>query len=117
MLFQDDPEGKYDLIYFLKTNDRERARLYSHAVVPLLSPCTAETYHYLKKQLITDLPYNSRDINDIIRALQSTYRCIGITCDEVGSPRDVDAPICEKQSELAPLAGYTPTTDVREVCK
>mmetsp|Transcript_19785 Transcript_19785/g.29123 ORF Transcript_19785/g.29123 Transcript_19785/m.29123 type:complete len:2165 (-) Transcript_19785:27-6521(-) len=102
------------LIYFLKTNDRERARLYSHAVIPLLSPCTAETYHYLKKELITDLPYDSRDINDIIRALQSTYRCIGITCDEVGSPRDVDAPICERQSELASLAGYTPTTDVRE---
>ena len=75
------------------------------------------TSHYLKKQLITDLPYDSRDINDIIRALQSTYRCIGITCDEVGSPRDVDAPICERQSELAPLAGYTPTTDVREVGK
>lgn len=103
------------LIYFLKTNDRDRVKLYSHAVIPLLSPCTAETYRYLKKELITDLPYQASNVNDIIRALQSTYRCIGVTCDEIGLPRDLDVPVCNRKSELSPLAGYTPTTDVREV--
>ncbi len=103
------------LIYFLKIGDRQRVDVYSNAVIPLISPCSPSTYEYLKKKLITELPYDVLDIEDIIEALQSTFNCLGISCNDIGQPLTIDVPICRNRGKIIDMAGYRPTTDAREV--
>lgn len=102
------------LIFFLKTGDRQRVEVYSYAVIPLISPCSPAAYEYLKKNLITELPYDALDVDDIIKALQSTYNCLGLTCNDIGKPLNIDVPSCESRGGTLRMAGYSTTTDVRE---
>lgn len=102
------------LIYNLKKNDRKRVNIYAIAVVPLLAPCAADTFEYLKKKLITD-SYDVSEVDAIISSIQSTYSCLGLTCRDIGTLIEMSNPVCSDRAELRPLAGYAPSTDVREV--
>jgi len=102
------------LIANLKVQDQDRVKIFSNAVVPLLSDCNPSVFSFLKKKLITS-SYTSGDVNDIINALQSTYSCLGLTCDDIGVYQQDLAMKCVDTPDLSPLAGYIPSSDVSEV--
>ena len=100
------------LIYNLAQNDRERVKIYSEAVVPLIAACDVSRFEFLRDKLLIE-QYNVVDIEDIIKSLERSYQCLGITCSDVGTFDDYGTD-CVGTPELNPLAGYTPQTDVRK---
>ena len=100
------------LIYNLKQNKKGRVHIYAHAVVPLLAACNKSTFEYLKDKLIVN-QYSVSEVDDIIRAIQSTYSCLDLKCKDIGHRNGV--PECNEREEMQSLAGYTTVTDVREV--
>ena len=71
------------LIHNLLTNDRDRVRLYSHAVIPLISVCHPSDYDFLRGHLI-DGNYEADDVNEIIDRIYKIIPCLGISCSEIG---------------------------------
>ena len=102
------------LIYNLKANNRARVQLYAHAVVPLLAPCSKSKYKYLREKLILS-SYEQSDVNNIIGALQDTYYCLGLKCNDIGDPLVYDTPECKNRSDLRTLGDYKPKNDVQEL--
>ena len=100
------------LIHNLKQNHQGRVIIYGHAVVPLIAPCDKSTYDYLHKKLISD-SYKISEVDDIIRALQSTYSCLDLKCSDIGHVEGV--PECTNRGEFQQFSGYRPLSDVREV--
>ncbi len=100
------------LIYNLNENDKGRVKIYAHAVLPHIAPCDKSTFEYLKERLIVKENYSS-EVEDIITALQSTYSCLDLKCNDIGELSGV--PKCNDRQELQSFAGYTPVTDIREV--
>lgn len=102
------------LIYNLKKNDRGRVRIYAHSVVPLLASCTPKNFEFLKEKLIVK-SYEVAEVDKIITYLQSSYSCLGLKCNDVGTLEELPMPQCVDRKELYPLGGFIPTTDIREV--
>ena len=105
------------LIHYLRINDRDRVKIYAHAVVPFVSGCSPSTFSFLKDKLI-NLNYNVVEVESIVEAIRSIYPCLGLRCDDIGvheSEKTEDAPVCEDVDTLPPMAGYKPASDVREV--
>ena len=102
------------LIYNLRRNDRSRVKIYAHAVVPLLAPCQKDTFEYLREKLI-EASYEISDIDEIVTKIESTFSCLGLKCRDIGKLKEygTSSP-CIDRAPLKPLAGYTPSTDVRE---
>lgn len=101
------------LIYSLRRNDRPRVKIYAHAVVPLLAPCQKDTFEYLRQKLL-EASYEISDVDEIVTKIQSTYSCLGLNCRDIGKLKEYGGSPCVDRSPLKPLAGYTPSTDVRE---
>mmetsp|Transcript_5655 Transcript_5655/g.8450 ORF Transcript_5655/g.8450 Transcript_5655/m.8450 type:complete len:2169 (-) Transcript_5655:99-6605(-) len=99
------------LIYNLRENNKGRVKIYAHAVLPHIAPCNKSTFEYLKKKLIVEESYGS-EVDEIIKAIQSTYSCLDLKCKDIGQLNGV--PQCNEREELQSFAGYTPATDVRE---
>eukprot|EP00980_Cylindrotheca_fusiformis_P024658 scaffold12195_cov126-Cylindrotheca_fusiformis.AAC.2 len=106
------------LIHNLRMNDLERVKLYGHAVVPLAAGCNPTAYVYLKDRLLTG-DFNAVDIEKIVETLRSIYPCLGLACDDIGiheSEVSNAAQACVDPDGLESLAGYSPTSDVQQVC-
>ncbi len=101
------------LIYNLAVNDRERVQLYAQAFVPLTAACNPGNFEFLRDKLMVE-QYNVVDVDNIIRVIESTYQCLGLTCDDIGTYNDYGSD-CVGTPELNPLAGYIPQTDVRKI--
>lgn len=91
--------------------DFYKVQLYSIAVIPQISACKMSTFKFLENELL-DNPYKSANFDVIMEALQSSYECLGLTCEDIGA-YGTAAPQCEDIPRNADFAGYTPTTDVR----
>ena len=103
------------LISNLLSNDRERVKLYSHAFIPLIAGCKTSTYEYLKDKLLSPLyDYHISESKDIVAKIQESYSCLGLTCNDIGD-MDVSEVECTDRDIHQAMAGYKPTTDVREV--
>jgi hypothetical protein len=106
------------LINSLRLNDRDRVKLYAHAVIPMIAGCRPSSFIYLKDKLI-NLNYNVIEVDDIVDRLRGVYHCLGLQCADIGvhdSEKTDELPECEDVEILHSLAGYKPASDVREVC-
>jgi len=101
-----------NLVHSLKKNDRVRVKLYAHSIVPLTVGCSPSTFTYLKEKLMVGT-YNAVEVSTIIERLESTYSCLGLSCDDIGTYQADSASTCSQETELS-LAGYAPKTDVRK---
>ena len=101
------------LVHSLRTDDRDRVRVYTHAVVPLTVSCSLDTYTFLQEKLI-DAPYKAEDVETIIQTIYSTLQCFGLQCDDIGMHELEMERSCRDPRPLTSLAGYTPNVDVRE---
>lgn len=100
------------LIANLKNGDRQRVKIYAHAVVPLLVGCRSSAFTYLKSKLL-DYSYSDADVEEIINRLESIYDCLDLTCVDIGSYQGIKT--CVDIAADTPLAGFSPTTDIRAV--
>lgn len=103
------------LIYYMSIDDKERIKIYAKAALPRIVGCNMAMYQYLEDILINGA-YESKMFSSILRSLQGSYTCLGITCDDIGS-FDRETSSCVDADARAPLASYVPTTDVREHAK
>ena len=102
------------LIHSIITSDKERVRVYAHAVVPQVVTCSPTTFDYLKEKLISG-SYSATEEDSIVLALQSVYGCLGITCQDIGFHRSSELDIdCDDDEEIAALSGYRTRTDAGE---
>eukprot|EP00547_Thalassionema_nitzschioides_P018160 CAMPEP_0194239472 /NCGR_PEP_ID=MMETSP0158-20130606/5916_1 /TAXON_ID=33649 /ORGANISM="Thalassionema nitzschioides, Strain L26-B" /LENGTH=2221 /DNA_ID=CAMNT_0038973949 /DNA_START=97 /DNA_END=6759 /DNA_ORIENTATION=+ len=101
------------LIHYLKESNKYRVQLYSYAVVPLTAGCDPELHKFLHSKLIENT-YNVVESEDIITRLQTVYPCLGLTCDDIGQHISDSNIGCNDGDKDTPLAGFMPTTNVRE---
>jgi hypothetical protein len=102
--------------YLLVGGERERVRIYAHAVVPLIAGCSPTTFQFLKGKLLED-SYTDGDAVDIVSAIRSTFPCFGLWCDDVGVHFSEATSACTDPSPTTNLADYKPSSDVREYAK
>lgn len=102
------------LISAMMENDIPRVKLYALAVIPQISQCKESKFLFLRDKLIFNQHYEKEEFRKIIAVLQSTFDCLGITCDEIGAYKDDKLPKCVDVPPPYPLAGYHPTTDVHQ---
>lgn len=102
-----------NLIHYMKTNDRYRVQMYALSVIPLIAGCNEATFSYLRTALI-DNDYDPLKFNEILEKLQGAYRCLGVSCADVGAYKGGIVPQCQDPSDrnVVALAGYLPTTNV-----
>lgn len=103
------------LIHNLLVGDQDRVRIYAHAFVPLTVTCGPSNFAYLREKLI-DFEYTEIEVDSILESIQSTYSCFDIMCTDIGIHQS-RASTCVDASPTQPLAGYTPSTDVRNFAK
>lgn len=102
------------LIHNLRQNDKDRVKLYGRAFWPLVAGCSEVTFTALKDKLM-NANYNVIEVDDIIARIETTYECLGFTCDDVGVHEDQTKQTCLDIPVLNKIAGYAPQTDVRSV--
>ena len=100
------------LISNLRENDKDHVKLFARAVLPMVAGCSNSTFTYLSEKLIAE-EYKVVDVDDIIARLQTTYECLGFTCDDIGVHELDSTFTCTDTPVLSPLAGYIPQSDVR----
>jgi hypothetical protein len=102
------------LINHIIFGDKDRVRVYAHAIVPLLAACSPVNFAFLKDKLI-DNSYSATEIDSIVLALQNSYGCLGLTCDDIGFHVDSELDIdCVQDNSITPLAGFHSRTDAGE---
>ena len=105
-----------NLIHALRLDDRARVKIYAHSVVPLVAGCGHSTFAYLQEKLLT-ASYKTPDVDEIIEAIRGIYPCLGLSCKDIGVHKSEiadGAKKCKDPDALTSMAGYTPTSDVRE---
>ena len=105
------------LIHNLRTNDRDKVKLYSNAFVPLMASCSPSSFSFLREKLL-DKDYSVVEVDDIIDHVRKVYPCLNLQCDDIGTHNsetsDISMP-CKDPDLFTPIAGYRPSTDVRQV--
>jgi hypothetical protein len=107
------------LISSLRSNDRQRVKIYSHAFVPLVAGCSPSLFEALREKLLP-VNYNVVDAESIINLIRKSYPCLGLTCSDIGkheAEATDEAPECDDPDVFARLAGYRPASDVREYAR
>jgi len=105
------------LIHSLRSNNHERVKIYAHAFVPLVAACSPSLFDALKEKLLLSADFNVVDVESIIDLIRKSYSCFGLKCDDIGvheTEISETAPKCTDPDMDAHLAGYRPSTDVRE---
>eukprot|EP00814_Leptocylindrus_danicus_P009713 CAMPEP_0116007352 /NCGR_PEP_ID=MMETSP0321-20121206/2251_1 /TAXON_ID=163516 /ORGANISM="Leptocylindrus danicus var. danicus, Strain B650" /LENGTH=764 /DNA_ID=CAMNT_0003476037 /DNA_START=21 /DNA_END=2316 /DNA_ORIENTATION=- len=104
------------LIHGMREQDIGRVGIYARAVVPQISACSESRYQFLKSTLI-DNDYTHDLFLDVLHALQRSFDCLGFSCEDIGAYKTSVIAECADVPADYPIAGYTPTTDVREHAK
>lgn len=102
------------LIHGLFSNDHERVQLYAVSIVPLIAGCNPNTYAILREKLIDNF-YKAVEFDEVFKLLQSTYQCLGISCDDLGTYQQTGSLSCTDPLPLSPIGSYTPSFDVHQV--
>lgn len=102
------------LIDALVREDQDRISLYAKAVVPQMSSCAASTYRRLKENLL-DRTYDPTKFVDVLGDLQSSYDCLGFSCDDIGAYKTDRVAQCAELPINFPMAEYSPTSHVHLV--
>jgi len=104
------------LIHNMVINDKERVKLYAISFVPLIAGCSPSTFIYLKQKLILG-EYIVAEFDEIMERLQPVYGCLGFSCQEIGDYKTGTGSLCSAEPKLRPMAGYVPSSDVKEIAK
>ncbi|KAG7349119.1 low iron-inducible periplasmic protein [Nitzschia inconspicua] len=107
------------LILSLRSNDRGRVKIFSHAFVPLVAGCSPSLFQLLKERLL-NMNYNVIDVEELINLIRNSYPCLGLQCSDIGfheAEITQEAPECTDPDVFSSLAGYRPSTDVRELSR
>ena len=86
--------------------------MYTLTILPVVGSCDTDTFHKLVDMTITN-NVDATNRQELIKAVQSTYSCLGITCEMVGSYRNGEIPQCDLSGDTQ-MVGYTPSIDVRK---
>lgn len=103
------------LVHALKTDDRDRVKLYSYAVVPLLSSCDPSDFDFFKNKLM-DASFVVTEIEAIIDHLYRILSCLELTCSQIGLHNlDIAGsymrPSCNEDPSKKSYYGYQPSHD------
>jgi hypothetical protein len=92
--------------------------LYAKALVPQIAQCRPSTFNRLREELLGG-DINFQKTESIIRDLQDTIACFGLSCNDIGwvakEYDGVNIPTCLVYQDRAPMALYQPTSDVNPV--
>lgn len=102
------------LISSLLEEDLPAIKMYAYAFIPQIAQCKHSKFVYLRDKLIRNTSFDKSEFKKIIGVIQSTFDCLGFTCDEVGAYKDDVLPKCVDIPPPYPLAGYHPTTNVHQ---
>jgi hypothetical protein len=107
------------LIHSLKTDDRDRVRLYAYSLVPLIAVCNPAEYEYWQAVLLK-AKYNVADSATIVDRIYGVLPCLGLRCSQVGVhfSEMVDKEMrsqCAESSKSTSYAGYRPADEFLEV--
>merc|ERR1719469_933908 len=105
------------LIHNMQAEDTYGVELYGVALIGRLAGCSDSVYFGLLDEFVPLAYSNSSNFDDILKRLQSTYECLGITCADVGAYNMDVVEQCTDKDPDRPLAGYQPATDVYEHSK
>ena len=100
------------LIYHLHQEEHTFIELYAFSIMPLIAGCNPASYNLLK-HLLVDQRFKIDDLDAVMRALENSYNCLGITCDDVGIFMNTENTCNDK---ITSMAGFVPSADSREVC-
>jgi hypothetical protein len=108
------------LIHNIRTNDRDRVRMFAHAVVPMIAVCNPIEYEFLQAELLKD-EYNVVDTATLVERIYSVLPCLGLSCGQVGVhfSEMVDenkASRCADVLHISSIAGYRPVGEFYKVC-
>ena len=106
------------LIHAMLTEDFDEIDVFARIVIPQLSQCRYSNYNYLKESFL-DNPYDSSKFHRILKVLQDSYSCLGLSCRDIGIPHAfTDRALgCNGFSDVPILAGYPAASDVTEQSK
>jgi len=104
------------LIHSIVDEDKDRINLYALSVVPQISYCQKSVGKDLMSKLYTQT-YNKSDQTEVIKMLQSSFDCLGITCADIGAYKTNVIGQCADPSGDLELAGYKPSTEVHNEAK
>jgi len=106
------------LIYAMLEENYDGVGIHARIVVPQLSQCRYSNYKFLKEVLL-DNPYDSSNFHKTLKALQSSYSCLGLSCRDIGIPHEFnDSSLgCNEYSDVPTLAGYPAGSYVTEESK
>jgi hypothetical protein len=108
------------LIHNIRTNDRDRVRMFAHAVVPMIAVCNPIEYEFLQAELLKD-EYNVVDTATLVERIYSVLPCLGLSCGQVGVhfSEMVDEnkkSRCADVLHISSIAGYRPVGEFYKVC-
>jgi hypothetical protein len=89
-------------------------KLYALAILPQISTCNENLFGTLVELTVyQDVTADTKET--IIKTIQASYSCLGITCDDVGTYKGGQIPQCDDSIEagIPYLTEYLPLTDVR----
>jgi Low iron-inducible periplasmic protein len=106
------------LIVSILEQDAASIEVYATAIVPQAAQCRPSTFNRLREELLQgDVNFQKTEV--ILRDLQEIFACFGLSCDDIGLvAKDydgVDIPPCLASQDNAPMALYSPSTDVHPV--
>jgi hypothetical protein len=106
------------LIYAMLEENLDDIGVHARIVIPQLSQCRYSSYNFLKGVLLDNL-YDPSKFHKTLKALQSSYSCLGLSCQDIGIPHEFDdsALGCNVYSDVPVLAGYPAGSDVTEESK
>ena len=90
----------------------DEVKLYATIVVPQISQCRTSTFEHLKANLL-DRSYDSAKFYDLYESLISTFDCLGISCDDIGTPNGHSVPMCNGPNLV--LAEYPSSAETHQV--
>ena len=102
------------LIHNLFKKDLAAVDVYAGAFIPMIAGCNPNTFKMLEKELLSG-DFSVSKEKHVLDIIQSSYSCLGFTCDDVGKYFEEGLYECTDQTSTTPIAGYVPSTDVREV--
>ncbi len=106
------------LIISILEQDLVNTELYAKALVPQIAQCRPSTFNRLREELLGG-DINFQKTESIIRDLQDTIACFGLSCNDIGwvakEYDGVNIPTCLVYQDRAPMALYQPTSDVNPV--
>lgn len=100
----------------VQENNRDRVRVYSHVVVPLISACNKTNFEYLSHTLLAG-NYKLLDVDAIVIAIRNALPCFGLQCEDIGTHSSERSESCAIGAPSSHLAEYKPTSDVAELAR